>query len=95
MKAVNKLTGNTSASTWYKWKHCSGTARMWIHLGKICYRRCKYDQEKGTTMTVKPIETSSKLIKDFTMVKLEILYDTILLEVQQQKECVSKKPACN
>lgn len=68
---------------------------MWIHLGKICYRRCKYDQEKGTTMTVKPIETSSKLIKDFTMVKLEILYDTILLEVQQQKECVSKKPACN
>lgn len=39
-------------------------------------------------MTVKPIETSSELIKDFIMVKLETLYDAILLEVSQQKECV-------
>lgn len=44
-------------------------------------------------MTVKPIETSSELIKDFILVKQETLYDAILLEVSQQKECVKKKPA--
>lgn len=41
-------------------------------------------------MTAEPTGTSSELIKDFILVKLEILYDAILLEVSQQKQCVKK-----
>lgn len=41
-------------------------------------------------MTVKTTETTFELIKDFIVVKLETLYDAILLEVSQQKECVKK-----
>lgn len=41
-------------------------------------------------MTVKPTETSSELIKNFIMVKLETLYDAILLEVSQQRQCAKE-----
>lgn len=36
-------------------------------------------------MTAEPTGTSSELIKDFILVKIETRYDAILLEVSQQK----------
>lgn len=41
-------------------------------------------------MTVKPTETPSQFIKDFIIVKPDTLYDTILVYVSCQKECVKE-----